>query len=168
MWMDPHWDSTVDAEGIFRNSSIYETWVRRNGQIKLVKLSLFRVDEENPVAQLIFSGKKSNITDWFSKHRLLSSPWFKIDPPGSLASVFTISGNQMWPGRRFLINKSSAKCSDDIGWLLAAGQEPACDWIKPFTILYSNTTKPVTWSEVSASGRRVGTADFMTIQVITE
>ncbi|XP_022100327.1 uncharacterized protein LOC110984432 [Acanthaster planci] len=164
MWTNPHWESTLDVHGNFRDQAIYDAWKYCSSHIKFVKLSLYSTDGVQPLAKLIFRGNQLNITDWFRRDELLSSPWWQHLELKD--GKFPIGDTLFWP-RQFVISDFPGNCSltANVGWLFVTAQREACASINPFAILYSTTHDAV---PLIASDARVGMADYMTIHVVKE
>ncbi|XP_078595012.1 uncharacterized protein LOC144872575 [Branchiostoma floridae x Branchiostoma japonicum] len=140
--------------------------------IKKVKLSLYTFSPKMEIRDLIFNGSGSNRYNWFSKDRLISSPWtdLKTEP----TNYFSIVGHERrdsdgkYHYRRFFINRSYDGCSGDSGWLVVLdGNSNLCAWDtgegNP-RILFSKLDTSVNYQE---DPKNVGMADVMAIFIKT-
>ena len=104
-----------------------------------VRVSLFTNKTE--VVRLIFSGKGSTKTSWFSLGRLLSSPWKDIFSEPQKINFLSIAGDAGdFVRRTFLINGKYIGCEKDRGWMLLT-EKPYCKYesapVAQYSILYS-------------------------------
>ncbi|XP_071785293.1 uncharacterized protein [Asterias amurensis] len=168
LWTNRTWDSDSENSGNYRNETLYNAWT--NGQnIKQVKLSLF--DHTGVKVELIFNGVDSDITSWFAKERLVSSPWSDLTTTAT-TNYFSIKGHlltgQLY--RRFFINKNYGGCDVDRGWLTVVDSADNCQWGNSFSsypvILYSTQNTAVNWTTSNAG--ELGIADYLTIHIDTE
>lgn len=82
--------------------------------IQKVKISFFEFGNE--VAYITFNGSGSDMTNWFSNDRLLSSSWCDLRS-NSVFNYFTIVGDILY-NRRFFINRLYNGCDNDIGHIV--------------------------------------------------
>ncbi|XP_072017381.1 uncharacterized protein [Amphiura filiformis] len=101
---------------------------------------------------LMFNGTGSNSLNWFSKERLLSSPYDDIQSESQ--NYFSTEGHPE-VGRRWFISRAYNGCPDDTGWMVVACgfqfTNLHCDWEKYDVLpvfLYSLTNKNTKWSTV--------------------
>ncbi|XP_072017521.1 uncharacterized protein [Amphiura filiformis] len=98
---------------------------------------------------LIFNGTGSNSLNWFSKDRLLSSPYDDIQSESQ--NVFSVEGHAD-VGRRWFISREYNNCPGDTGWMIVAYDfTPACPWERNNSLpvfLYSLTNNYTKWSTV--------------------
>ncbi|XP_035692632.1 macrophage mannose receptor 1-like [Branchiostoma floridae] len=116
---------------------------------------------------LTFDGQNTDKYSWFSKSRLISSPWTDLDTE----PIDTFSIHDEPSQRSFLISRNHAVCGSARGWLSLAegGTSATCTWEQTPNddvpaILYSTATNNVAWS---AGDSTVGRADRMVIYVTT-
>ncbi|XP_035678126.1 uncharacterized protein LOC118416927 [Branchiostoma floridae] len=142
--------------------------------IKKVKVSLYTFSPNMETRDLIFNGTGSNKDNWFSKDRLISSPWtdLKTTPIDENGYVFSIVGH-VYHGlhfRRFFINRSFLPlgCPNDRGWMVVLDQNSRfCPWERGTgnpRILFSKLTTHVYFETDRAN---VGQADVMAIFIKT-
>ncbi|XP_038046844.1 uncharacterized protein LOC119721045 [Patiria miniata] len=130
--------------------------------IDKVKLVVYKDGEERIV--LVFDGRSTDNLNWFSKRKLLFSPWTDLNGPGEF-NIFSIEGEytpDVFGTRRWMINKNLSPCdSASEGWLMVI-TDPGflCAMQRPPQILYSNTSTAENWSEGS-----VEKGDFMAVFV---
>ncbi|XP_076450406.1 uncharacterized protein LOC143286624 [Babylonia areolata] len=145
--------SALPCQGHFR-SYIIDRWTN----IDQVRVRLYT--DGSVANELIFDGRNSTRLSWFTRTRLLASPWTDL----SKATIFSATGGSSGYRRFYVaLNKS---CSLDTGWMLVmdyANIDVICDWaqlppFKPPLIVYSNTSTFCNWRQ----GR---VADFMMIHV---
>uniref|UniRef100_A0A0L8FJM7 Uncharacterized protein n=1 Tax=Octopus bimaculoides TaxID=37653 RepID=A0A0L8FJM7_OCTBM len=105
-----------------------------------VKLVIYK--NQTAVVTMVFNGRKTNLSSWFSHANLKSSPW---DDLSSVApQYFLINGRAT---RRFYIANDNG-CDRDSGWLILNEGPFQCphDVTKHYpAIRYSNTTSQVVW-----------------------
>ena len=92
---------------------------------------------------IVFNSTNSDDKNWFSKSRVVHSPW--KDLKNETPNVFSIEG--CCNGRDFYISKSHGGCSNDGGWLAIISSD--CEWEKrvpAFTALYSNRMNYTNWN----------------------
>ncbi|XP_019633508.1 PREDICTED: uncharacterized protein LOC109476932 [Branchiostoma belcheri] len=171
-WVDVF--STVKGTG----QTVYDAW-RTNGQVSHNKcpvvdqwesLNIQRVkvvlESSEGNRELIFDGRNTDRFNWFSKSRLLSSPWNDISAEPQ--NVFSIEGSQHVK-RSFHINRNWGGCPQDAGWLAVAdiGPRGICEWERapedqlPY-IRFSKTT-----GYANYNGGDIATADRMVIYIDT-
>ncbi|XP_031569372.1 uncharacterized protein LOC116303903, partial [Actinia tenebrosa] len=112
-----------------------------------VRLSLYKDKKE--VVLLVFNATGSTKTNWFSRVRLLTSPWTDIH--SQPVNYFSINGDIRDILRRtFFINSQYVDCSLDLGWMVLEEKIPGgCTWenhFQHFSVLYSPTNSRVLWS----------------------
>ncbi|XP_038063065.1 uncharacterized protein LOC119733765 [Patiria miniata] len=174
MWTTTSWDeNTMGVSGSWRDESLHDAW--KSGELNVTRVKLSVRDFEGRRADLIFNGTGTDIHNWFTQERLISSPW--EDVKSTTPNYFSTEGFAA-NGRRFYMSKSHYACTYDRGWLvvkesLVGGD---CDWEKNSTeypsfplILYSRSTIAARWRVMFYTGDvTVGRADFLTIHVDTE
>ncbi|XP_067047340.1 uncharacterized protein [Acropora muricata] len=114
---------------------------------KEARLALY--DNQTLVLSLVFNATDSNKTSWFSKNRLIQSPWTE-DLQTQPQNFFSIIGD-LNANRTFFINKVyNNNCSGDYGWLMASS-EKSCPYEKRRkrrkAFLYSKLNTSVNWNE---------------------
>ncbi|XP_071785294.1 uncharacterized protein [Asterias amurensis] len=169
LWTSPTWNSDSENYGNCRNKSLYNAWKNEQLNIKQVKLSLY--DHTGIKAELIFNGVDSDITSWFAKKHLVSSPWSDLTTTAT-TNYFSIDGEVVagTKRRRFFINSYYKACTGDHGWLMVVDSADYCHKWGRFssypTILYSTLNTAVTWATSNAGA--LGKADYLTIHIDTE
>ncbi|XP_038066053.1 uncharacterized protein LOC119736108 [Patiria miniata] len=173
MWTAASWDdNTMGVSGSWRDESLHDSWKSGELSVRRVKLSLH--DFEGRRVDLIFNGIGTDIHNWFTQERLISSPWQNLK--SSTPDFFSTDG-YIQEDRRFYINNIHNSCPGDRGWLVVidSGITADCAWGRPSTaypypiILYSRLTGDVLWNNVISAGDvTVGHADFLTIHVDAE
>ncbi|XP_019614687.1 PREDICTED: uncharacterized protein LOC109462574 [Branchiostoma belcheri] len=168
--------STVKGTG----QTVYDAWRAGPGAIVLhnkcpvvdhwESLDILRVrvvlETNAGNAKLIFDGTNTNKFDWFSKPRLLSSPWGDLDVEPQ--NFFSIEGSPNLE-RSFYINRNWDGCPADAGWMVVAdgGADGFCPWEQtpdnnvPY-ILFSNTG-----GYANFNGGGIVAADRMVIYIET-
>ncbi|XP_031561822.1 uncharacterized protein LOC116297687, partial [Actinia tenebrosa] len=127
-----------------------------------VRLSLYKDKKE--VVLLVFNATGSTKTNWFSRDRLLTSPWTDIH--SQPVNVFSITGaiRENILRRTFYINSEYGGCSSDSGWMVLQEKVPGqCTWenhFQYFSVLYTKTNRRVPWSKGAWS-----VADMMAIYI---
>ncbi|XP_072029852.1 uncharacterized protein [Amphiura filiformis] len=134
-------------------------WGRRN--IMEVKVAFLDATGKE-LMSMIFDGEGSNDVNWFTKARLLYSPYDDI-VSGS-QNYFSVAGAH---NRRFFINRNYGGCEKHAGWMAVIGKN-YCSWeyeqeAKPI-FLYSTTRTYANWNKVEDVGR----ADLFAIFVKTK
>ncbi|XP_038066815.1 uncharacterized protein LOC119736877 [Patiria miniata] len=176
MWTTMNWKSSYEASCHRRNNSLYRAW--RNGQLNIRRVKLSLYEGARMTAELIFDGTGSDIKNWFTQTRLISSPWDDLKSAALTGSVgsgqlFSIDGDDREVlDRRFFINNGYGGCEVDNGWLIVTESAATgkCLWetdtaAHPYSIiLYSATNQKVVWSQAGT----VGIADSLTIHIHTE
>ncbi|KAI8510957.1 hypothetical protein Bbelb_118730 [Branchiostoma belcheri] len=140
---------------------VVDQWGSLN--VQRVKVVL---ESEGENVELIFDGTNTDKFNWFSKSRLLSSPWNDIDTEPQ--NYFSIEGAPQFK-RSFYINRNWGGCPHDVGWLVVADGGPyeICPWEQvpedqlPY-IRYSNTGY-----NANLNGDGFATADRMVIYLDT-
>ncbi|XP_035663532.1 uncharacterized protein LOC118407208 [Branchiostoma floridae] len=136
--------------------------------VQLVKVSLYSYRQGTEVRELIFDGRDADKLSWFSKERLISSPW--TDLRTETTNVFSIPGEVVNPEapRSFYINRNYDGCPNDNGWLAVVEGGTVCAWEKRDKrvphILFSRKSTYVNWT---TGGDDVGTADVMVVSIKT-
>ncbi|KAI8487892.1 hypothetical protein Bbelb_343400 [Branchiostoma belcheri] len=155
------WNASSDADVRHIKCPAVEHWESLN--IQRVKVVL---ESSEGNVELIFDGTNTDKFSWFSKDRLLSSPWNDIKSQGQ--NNFSIEGTPRWK-RSFYINRNFDGCPNDAGWLVVAdgGPNGACQWERapddqlPY-IRYSKTIGYAIFN-----GDDIATADRMVIYIDT-
>ncbi|KAI8499392.1 hypothetical protein Bbelb_231560 [Branchiostoma belcheri] len=171
-WLDVF--STMKGTG----QTVYDAWRTNGSQVSHNKcpivdqwesLNIQRVkvvlESSEGNVELIFNGTNTDKFNWFSKSRLLSSPWNDISTEPQ--NFFSIEGNQ-YSKRSFHINRNYGGCPLDAGWLAVAdvGPDGYCGWERapedqlPY-IRFSKTTGYASWY----NGCDIVTADRMVIYI---
>ncbi|XP_078572638.1 uncharacterized protein LOC144859658 isoform X1 [Branchiostoma floridae x Branchiostoma japonicum] len=152
------WNAAAGAEVRHYKCSIVEQWSSLT--ISRVKIVLEASDGNK---EFIFDGANSDKTNWFTKARLLSSPYTDIQT--STPNYFSVVGLPE-AQRRFYINRNHGGCGNDAGWLVVAdaGMAGICNWEKAEAavhphVLYSKLNTAVRWDDTA----NVGKADRMRI-----
>ncbi|XP_067685044.1 uncharacterized protein [Haliotis asinina] len=107
-------NSSLPCDLHFR-SKVLNEW--RSLRISQVKVLLTAGGKEK--AMIVFNGTDTDKENWFISRRVLSSTWTGL----AASSIFSIKG---WRTRRFYINYSLGRCSQDSGWLAVLDSEPVC------------------------------------------
>ncbi|XP_013406644.1 uncharacterized protein LOC106171065 isoform X1 [Lingula anatina] len=97
-------------------SSAVNNWTSQN--IRYVKVALYQAGIER--LTLVFNAVGSDKMTWFTKDKLISSPYADIETASISASgyYFSIRGDiRSYLARHFFINKSYNGCGNDVGWL---------------------------------------------------
>ncbi|XP_071785635.1 uncharacterized protein [Asterias amurensis] len=173
LWTNTTWGEYFRCHGNYRNKALYDAWNAKQLNVKQVKLSLYN---DTGVVELVFSGTDSNITSWFAKERLVSSPWSDLTPTAT-TNYFSIDGhegpiNNGLVDRRFFINKNYNGCTKDRGWMMVvdSGVGP-CPWENSFSsypvIMYSTTHTSTNFND-ARNDTTLGLADYLTIHIDTE
>ncbi|XP_067047336.1 uncharacterized protein [Acropora muricata] len=126
---------------------------------KEARLALY--DKQSLVLSLVFNATDSNKTTWFSKNRLIQSPWTE-DLQNQQQNFFSLVGD-LTARRTFFINKVyNNSCSGDNGWLMASSGKN-CSYemrhSKKGAFLYSKLKTSVNWNE----HENVGSADVLAV-----
>ncbi|KAI8510793.1 hypothetical protein Bbelb_117090 [Branchiostoma belcheri] len=173
-WIDVF--STMKGTG----QTVYDAW-STNGQVSHNKcpivdqwesLNIQRVkvvlESSEGNVELIFDGRNTDKFNWFSKPRLLSSPWNDISTEHQ--NYFSIEGAPHVK-RSFYINRNWDGCPNDAGWLMLADGGlttlGVCEWERasedqlPY-IRFSKTT-----GYAKYNGGNIATADRMVIYIDT-
>ncbi len=110
-----------------------------------MRVALYK--DQNEILSIIFNGTNSDNENWFSKDRILDSPWNDITSP----TYFSIAGKS---NRRFYISGPHSGCGIDYGWLSIIMQH--CVYEKRFpitTVMYSKLQTKADWNMY---GERIG------------
>eukprot|EP00058_Branchiostoma_floridae_P011020 XP_002596508.1 hypothetical protein BRAFLDRAFT_73817 [Branchiostoma floridae] len=110
--------STVKGTG----QTVYDAWsAGPDDQVKIV------LESSSGNIELIFDGQSTDKFSWFSKSRLVSSPWNDIDTEPQ--NYFSVEGDAS-AKRSFYINRNYGGCGVDAGWLMVADEGPdgVCTW----------------------------------------
>ncbi|KAK2559870.1 hypothetical protein P5673_017432 [Acropora cervicornis] len=123
------------------------------------RLALY--DNQTLVLSLVFNATDSNKTSWFSKNRLIQSPWTE-DLQNQQQNFFSLVGD-LTARRAFFINKVyNNSCSGDNGWLMASSGKNCSYENRPpqkKAFLYSKLNTSVNWEEHG----NVGSADVLAV-----
>nr|XP_058942362.1 uncharacterized protein LOC131770666 [Pocillopora verrucosa] len=126
---------------------------------KEVLIALYRRNGSDlETLSIVFNSTNSDDKNWFSKSRVVHSPW--TDLKNETPNVFSIEG--CCNGRDFYISKSHGGCLNDGGWLAIISSD--CEWEKrfpAFTALYSNRTNYTNWNHYE----NVGVADLFVVYI---
>ena len=95
-----------------------------------------------------FNAVGTNRLNWFSKAKLLSSPWTDLKT-ASILTHFDITGSYQ---RYFEITYQYGHCTGDVGWLVVGNG--LCPWerhgsSKWSSIRFSNITRKTNWNHFS-------------------
>ncbi|CAH1238943.1 HMCN1 [Branchiostoma lanceolatum] len=154
------WNAAAGVEVSHHKCPIVEQWSSLT--IKRVKIVLEASDGNK---EFIFNGENSGKTDWFTRARLISSPYNDImTDPINYFSVEGLNDAQ----RRFYISRNHGGCGNDRGWLVVADAGPSgiCNWERASTaehphVLYSKLSTSVRWDDTA----NVGKADRLVIYI---
>lgn len=100
------------------------------------------------VLSIVFNATNSNNLNWFTKDRIIHSPWTDLDSEPQ--EFFSIEGCCI--ERDFYIFRNHGGCDVDAGWL--AISSPNCFWetrLPKTTVLYS---KLKTYTAMRVAGKR--------------
>ncbi|KAI8510962.1 hypothetical protein Bbelb_118780 [Branchiostoma belcheri] len=156
------WSAGPDAPVRHFRCPVVEHWESLN--IERVKVVLESNSTGN--VELIFDGTNTDKFTWFSKSRLLSSPWNDINTEPQ--NYFSIVGAPQYK-RSFYINRNWGGCPNDAGWLAVfdAGPQGLCEFERapedqlPY-IRFSKTS-----GYANLNGDDIATADRMVISIDT-
>ncbi|XP_035700082.1 uncharacterized protein LOC118432567 [Branchiostoma floridae] len=135
----------------------------RWSSLHVTKVKVSLVTQHQHTRDIIFNAHGSNRDNWFSKDRLISSPW--TDLKTAPANFFSIQGDDRH-GRRFFINRSYGGCAHDWGWLIVLDPGAECPWEKRVKsrgnnqILFSRKANSVQFEQ---DWPNVGQADALAI-----
>ncbi|XP_036355513.1 uncharacterized protein LOC118761572 [Octopus sinensis] len=104
-----------------------------------VKMVLY--ENQKAVVNMVFDGRNSTITDWFSINKLKSSPWNDLTPNN--VDTFRFKGIN-----RFFHIGSSTNCNDNRGWLSILQFKGGCLYthVQHFPVFsYSNRDSEIFW-----------------------
>ncbi|XP_072017378.1 uncharacterized protein [Amphiura filiformis] len=127
-------------------SSFAVDWETRN----IDKIMVVMLDHTGmELVTLLFNGTGSNRLDWFSKDRLLSSPYDDIF--SETQNYFSVEGYPV--SRQWFISRNYGSCSVDSGWIVVGYDfTPGCDWerrnVPKPNFLYSLRRTYTTWDNV--------------------
>ena len=112
-------------------------------------MALYR--NEHELLSIVFNATGSDRENWFSKNRLIQSPWTDLETEQQ--NYFSVLGD-LASGRGFYINKKNNSCDSDFGWLMASSGK-LCDYesrhsLAAFT--YSKLETNVNWNEYGKLG----------------
>ncbi|XP_019633931.1 PREDICTED: uncharacterized protein LOC109477277 [Branchiostoma belcheri] len=166
-------DPEVAGQGHYRSRDV-DVWETLN--VTQVKVSLYTFSPNMETRDIIFNGTGSDKNSWFSKDRLVSSPW--TDLKTATTDFFSIDGDWHYAmygsttrifDRRFHIALTN-NCASERGWLTVLDQNSNfCTWERSEDgryprIVYSKLPGSVDYSQDSAN---VGMADVMAIFIKT-
>ncbi|XP_019635250.1 PREDICTED: uncharacterized protein LOC109478233 [Branchiostoma belcheri] len=116
------WSAGPDDQVLHNKCPVVEHWGSLN--IQQVKVVL---ESSSGNLELIFDGQNTDKFNWFTKSRLVSSPWNDIDTEPQ--NFFSIEGDAS-AKRSFYINRNYGGCPVDAGWLMVADEGPdgVCTW----------------------------------------
>ncbi|XP_078579894.1 A disintegrin and metalloproteinase with thrombospondin motifs 20-like [Branchiostoma floridae x Branchiostoma japonicum] len=116
------WSAGPDDQVLHNKCPVVEHWGSLN--IQQVKIVL---ESSSGNIELIFDGQSTDKFSWFSKSRLVSSPWNDIDTEPQ--NYFSVEGDAS-AKRSFYINRNYGGCGVDAGWLMVADEGPdgVCTW----------------------------------------
>ncbi|XP_033626622.1 uncharacterized protein LOC117289574 [Asterias rubens] len=149
--------------------TLFNYWKNERLNVKRVKLSLY--DHTGVKVELVFNGT-ADVTSWFAKERLVSSPWSDLTPTAKTI-YFSVFG-EVTDGlvdRRFYISKEHNGCPYDLGWMVVVDSKRYCEWEQGFSsypaIMYSTINTAVNWKQERLD-KTLGIADYLTIHIDTE
>ncbi|XP_078381763.1 uncharacterized protein LOC144664479 isoform X2 [Oculina patagonica] len=115
-------------------------------------------NDEAEVLSIVFNATASNNESWFSRDRLIHSPWTDLYTEPLL--TFAIQGSCC--GRSFYIIRNHGGCAADAGWLLVSSGGCAYENRLPKpTAMYSNHTNYTNWNAYE----NVGIADVLLVYI---
>jgi len=110
--------SSANCTHHFRNNDVMDNW----RDIDEVAFVVYEGGQR--VAHILFDGKGSDPTNWFSDSRLVSSSW--TDIKGAAKNYFSLVGDDNLL-RHFFINRNYGGCPADAGWFVAV-DGAHCSW----------------------------------------
>ncbi|KAL9965638.1 hypothetical protein ACROYT_G029468 [Oculina patagonica] len=160
LWSSANSSNENKTEALNVNSSFKEHYKNRlvlnwrTANPKEVRVALYK--DQNEILSIIFNGTNSDNENWFSKDRILDSPWNDITSP----TYFSIAGKS---NRRFYISGPHSGCGIDYGWLSIIMQH--CVYEKRFpittTVMYSKLQTKTDWNMYE----NVGVADALLVYI---
>ncbi|XP_072017483.1 uncharacterized protein, partial [Amphiura filiformis] len=134
---------TTNFTGHYKSSFAVDWETRNIDKVMVVLLDYTGVE----LMTLQFNGTDSNSSNWFSKDRLLSSPYDDIDSEPQ--NYFSVEGDT-FVERRWFINMNYYGCDNDAGWMVVAYDfTPDCAWERKNLLpafLYSLKTTYINWN----------------------
>ncbi|XP_041367824.1 uncharacterized protein LOC121382312 [Gigantopelta aegis] len=121
-------DPALFSKYVANSSTHYRShWLDVWGSTSILQVRLVLYKNGIEVVSLLFDGNGSTKDDWFSKPRLISSPW--SDLTGVSPAVFSVSGQIM---RKFYISTSASyfDCHDNKWLLVLSTQANMCTFEK--------------------------------------
>ena len=98
---------------------------------------------QNEVLSILFNATNSDNKNWFSKDRILDSPWSDLIKNAPV-TYFSIAGES---DRRFYISGPHNGCHSDYGWLSIIMQHCAYEKRFPiYTVMYSKLQTNTNWN----------------------
>ncbi|CAH1244449.1 PKD1 [Branchiostoma lanceolatum] len=139
------WNASSDTSVLHYKSNLVNLWA--SSGIKKVMVVL---ESTSAHVKLVFNGQNTDKYSWFSKSRLMSSPWTDLDTePIDKFSIFGDGSGE----RSFLITRNSELCETASGWLdvTDAGSSAGCPWERTSdndvpAIFYSTGPDNVVWN----------------------
>lgn len=172
-WVTPHRQVCRLADGCFTSvdniihfkqhshlrSQRLNYWTRLN--VDVVKLELFLGGHRK--VWILFDGRNSNITSWFSRGNFMNSNYKDLSQ-NSHFDVFSIQGEENMR-RRFVISESLSGCENTLGWLfISDGPTTACNWNATYghypVFFYSNLDRKTQFGTGTT-----GIADLLMISI---
>ncbi|XP_035692633.1 uncharacterized protein LOC118427105 [Branchiostoma floridae] len=101
--------------------------------------------------KLVFNGQNTDKYSWFSKPRLISSPWTDLETEAIETFSILDESSPESSRRSFFISRNHADCESAGGWLSVAEAGTCTMWEQTSSgdapaILYSTVSNYVTWS----------------------
>ncbi|CAH1246490.1 ADAMTS16 [Branchiostoma lanceolatum] len=118
------WSAGPEDQVLHNKCPVVENWGSLG--IQTVKMVL---ESSSGNVELIFDGQNTDKFNWFTKSRLVSSPWNDLDTEPQ--NFFSVEGDSS-AKRSFYINHNYGGCNVDAGWLMVADEGPdgVCSWEK--------------------------------------
>ncbi|XP_035676419.1 uncharacterized protein LOC118415740 [Branchiostoma floridae] len=137
----------------------------RWSSLHVTKVKVTLVVQHQHTRDIIFNAHGCDMDNWFTKDRLLSSPW--TDLKTAPTNFFSIRGDNQY-NRRFFIHRSYGGCANDRGWLIVLDPGAECPWEKRVKsrgnnqILFSRKADSVQYER---DWGNVGQADALAIYI---
>lgn len=122
---------------------------------KEARVALYKDGSE--LFSIVFNASNSNNENWFTKNRVISSPW--TDLKSNLPTYFSIPGAA---GRRFYVHGPHPGCDGDYGWLSITQHHCTYETSLPSTsFIYSRLQTKTNWN----TQKNVGVADVLVVYI---
>ncbi|CAH3146003.1 unnamed protein product [Pocillopora meandrina] len=122
---------------------------------KEARVALYKDGSE--LFSIVFNASNSNNENWFTKKRVISSPW--TDLKSNLPTYFSIPGAD---GRRFYVHGPHPGCDGDYGWLSITQHLCTYETSLPYTsFIYSRLQTNTNWNVQE----NVGVADVLVVYI---